>query len=260
MRLAASYNFFNGEEHFLDSIRSIRPYVEVISVVWQKISNAGEPISDEAREVLNEAARRGWVDTIHLYTPNLSFERADNERVKRRIGLDLARTAGASHFLNLDTDEIYRGDEFSEARRQIEAYGWQSTSVSSFLHVKRPIYRARDRTNCCFITQIGSETEIGVPDFPCDTVDDTRKMTADPDTHHHFPADVVAMYHMNLIRRDLSSKLRNSSSRNTAFLGEVERVVRDWMPGDPLYFPKKGLLDIKQVPNEFGTYDPGAPC
>lgn len=260
MRLGVSYNYYNGDEHFLASLRAMRPHADHISVVWQTVSNAGEPISEQARVALCTAARRGWVDTIEHFSPDLTAERAWNETEKRRLGLELARQANASHFLGLDTDELYRSEELQRAKEQIASNGWRSTSVSSFLHIQRPIYRARDKTNCCFIVEIMADTRIGVPEFPCDTVDATRKMTADADTHHHFSPDVVAMYHMNLIRRDLAAKLRNSSSRDAGFLDEVARTVADWRFGLPLVFPKKGELAIEMVPNEFGTFDPGAPA
>ncbi|PYE91894.1 hypothetical protein C8J35_1362 [Rhizobium sp. PP-F2F-G38] len=60
---------------------------------------------------------------------------------------------------------------------------------------------------------------MGVADFPHPFIDPTRTMTADPLTHHHFDVSTVSMYHMNLVRRDLAQKLRNSTTRDTVFLG-----------------------------------------
>lgn len=256
MKLAASYNYFNGEEHFIASLLSIRDCVDFVSVVWQEESNSGEIITETARAVLEDAISKSLIDNVQLYQPNLNIPRKQNERNKRRLGLDLARELGASHFLSLDTDEFYRPEEFEEAKRQIIQHGWKSTSVSSYMHVKRPIYRTLDTTNCCFITEIQKDTDIGVQDFPCERVDSTRRMTSCHSSHHHFSVDVVAMYHMNAVRRDLSQKLRNSSTTDLNFLSDVQTSIESWSPGSPFFFPKKGELMIDEVVNEFNTYDP----
>jgi hypothetical protein len=62
---------------------------------------------------------------------------------------------------------------------------------------------------------------------------------------------------MNLVRCDLSWKLRNSSTTDTVFLDEVTRCIENWKPGRPFSFPRKGELALIQVENEFHTYDPG---
>ena len=45
MNLGVSYNFFNGEEHLLASIKSIRDSVDFVCLVYQNISNKGNNIS-----------------------------------------------------------------------------------------------------------------------------------------------------------------------------------------------------------------------
>ena len=256
MRISASYNYPNGEEHFLASVRAVRSVIDHISVVWQEISNAGEPITANARQALQAAVDEGLVDETISYAPDLSVTRRQNETTKRRLGLEAARSAGATHFLSLDTDEFYRPAEVEKARRLIAQEGWESTSVSSFLHVRRPVWRSPDLTRCCFITRIQPGTQIGVRDFPSPYVDPTRRMTARAETHYHFPVEAVAMYHMNLVRRDLAQKLRNSSTTDPAFLDEVASAIAAWLPGTPLDFPRKGALHFDYVQNEFNTYDP----
>jgi hypothetical protein len=255
MRISASYNFFNGDEHLLPSLTMMRHCVDHISIVWQPVSNAGEPISHGAERALQAAQDAGLVDVVLRYEPDLTLERHQNELAKRVAGLEAARCAGATHFLSLDADEFYRPEEFNKARRLIEENRWTSTSVNTFLHVRRPIWRALDITCCCFITAITDSSEIGVSEFPHPHIDPTRKMTADPHNHHHFNPTVVAMYHMNLVRRDLEQKLRNSSTRDTEFLRQVQQCVQQWDPGSDFDFPNKGKLDVFEVSNEFNTYD-----
>lgn len=257
MKLSASYNYFNGEEHFLASLHTVRSKIDHISVVWQEISNAGEKLSERAHSVLEEARRQGLVEDIIRFKPNLKQKRRLNEKEKRRIGLETARRVGATHFLTLDTDEFYRPEDLSRAKILILENGWRSTSVESYCHVGRPIYRAKDSTCCCFITEIAPDTEIGVAEFPCENVDSTRRMTAQRETHHHFGVDTVAMYHMNYVRTDFAQKLRNSSTTDKRFLRQVERAVLDWTPSESVTIPQKGTLLVTEVGNEFDTYDPG---
>jgi hypothetical protein len=47
MKLAASYNFFNGEELLEKSITNLRTLVDHISVVYQQQSNLGNPITEK---------------------------------------------------------------------------------------------------------------------------------------------------------------------------------------------------------------------
>jgi hypothetical protein len=255
MKISASYNFFNGDEHLIPSLILMRKCVEHISIIWQPISNSGEKMSSYAEEALALAGTSHLADDIILYEPDLTLEHV-NERIKRRLGLNAARNVRASHFISVDADEFYRPEEFHAARCLIEENGWRSTSVNSFLHLKRPIYRSSDITCCCFVTAIDGSTDMGVADFPCPHVDPTRSMTADLHTHHHFDPSVVAMYHMNLVRRDLDQKLRNSTTRDTHFLSLVQDAVETWRPGQSFSFPNKGVLAIYEVPNEFHTYDP----
>lgn len=256
MIVSASYNFFNGEEHLIPSLKALRGCVEHISIVWQSVSNAGEMITVSALEALRLAQDMKLIDDVIYFKPDLNAERNLNELRKRTIGLELAKHKGATHFLSMDADEFYRESEFLSARAMIRTHGWTSTSVQSFLHVKRPIWRAADTTCCCFITELNGDTVIGDVDFPHPNIDPTRKMTSNPDNHHHFDVSTVAMYHMNLVRSDLSQKLRNTTTRDVLFLAEVNDVVSKWEGGPTFYFPKKGNLDIIRVKNEFSTFDP----
>lgn len=256
MRLAASYNFFNGEEHLLQSMRMLRGCVDHLSIVWQEVSNAGAAISDMGRRVVQDAVHKHLVDEVIPFVPDLDRSRKTNETIKRQIGLDAARRAGATHFLTLDADEFYRPPEVEAAKAAIQKSGWRSTSVESFLHIKRPIWRAYDVTCCCFITEIGPATQMGAAGFPCDHVDPSRRMTADPDSHHHFRPDTVAMYHMNLVRADIDSKFTNTSTLDKGFLAKVRAEWEKWQPGTPFHFPNKGTLHLEQVDNEFAAFDP----
>ena len=54
MILSATYNFFNGEEHLIASLKSIRSQVDYINIVYQTISNHGNKCTEYAKDVIFE--------------------------------------------------------------------------------------------------------------------------------------------------------------------------------------------------------------
>jgi len=257
MILSVSYNFFNGEEHLIPSLRAIRNSVEHISIVFQETSNKGARATLEAFETLHQAAEEGLAERIMIYRPDLSVPRSANELQKRAWGLTQAKEDGATHFFTIDADEFYREEELKLARQKIEEEGYNSTSVGSFLHIKRPIYRGDDVTNCAFITKLEKETQLGVRAYPSDRVDPTRKIGVPEPKHYHFKKEEIAMYHMNMVRKDITDKLNNSSTTDTNFLNQVYNAFQTWEDKSYFDFPRKGRIEIDEVDNEFKTYDPG---
>jgi len=272
MKLSVSYNFFNGEEHLISSINSVRDSVDFISIVYQSISNSGNTITPEAIETLNDIRNRKLADNIIEYVPDFSKARQRNELAKRKIGLDEALRRRCTHFFTMDADEFYRKNEIEFAKDYILKNRIWATSVSSFFHIKTPNWRAKDITCCSFITRINERTEIGSGNYYIDMVDPTRSLKT-PDSkfylqtkfrtffprkdHHHFADSDVAMYHMNFVRKDaMKSKLANTSTTDTAFLDEVRNRYQNWEPGNVFYFPNKGEFTFEKVDNEFNAWTP----
>lgn len=268
MILGASYNFFNGEEHLRASVRSIRNEVDHISVVYQKVSNRGNLISEEALDALSDLQHEGLIDSLCLYEPDLFKPAVENERIKRQIGIDVARSEGMTHFLSIDADEFYRDKELRAAKDFIEKNRILNTSVYSYMHILTPNWRARDCTNVSFITKLTKRTMIRKTYF-VGSVDPTRRIvTPGPlsiycsfppfwRNHYHFDDNVISMYHMNLVRKDgLRSKFNNSSTNNELFFRDLENLFCNWVPGDTFIFPGKGRLGVKFVENEFNTWTP----
>lgn len=257
MILSVSYNFYNGEEHLVKSIESIRNNVEHISIVYQEISNRGEKCSKQAEEVMSKIIENKLVDEVYFYNPDLSLQPQHNEIKKRIIGLEIAKKAKATHFFTMDSDEFYRNEEFKNARQKIIEEKITSSSVNSFLHVRRPIYRGKDNTKVAFITEIQNLIKLGSHNYPVAQVDPTRQIWIPKRNHYHFLESEISMYHMNLVRKDLRQKLNNSSTTNKNFLDLVYRSVNEWKEDDKFFeFPRKGKIKIEISDNEFNTYDP----
>ncbi len=69
MKLGISYNIFDGEELLENSIRSIRENVDYISVVYQEISNFGNPCNGNLVSLINKLKTEGLVDEVFKYKP-----------------------------------------------------------------------------------------------------------------------------------------------------------------------------------------------
>ena len=256
MRLGVAYNFFNAEEHLLASLRSVRNAVDFIVIVYQKVSNSGDIWTDEAYMALEAAMSLNLADMAIEYTPDASLSRQGNELKKRKLGLANCRAAKCSHFLSMDADEFYRHSELEESKAIILRDRLSRTTVSSFFHLKRPVYRSFDTTNVAFISKLDWLTRTGVSRYPAPMVDPTRTLGTFPGRHTHFGFETVAMYHMNFVRKNFASKLRNTSTTDQTFLNLVESRIDGWIYPNKFDFPNKGTFKMNFVENEFATFDP----
>lgn len=272
MKLSVSYNFFNGEEHLIPSILSVRNSVDFITIVYQNFSNAGNAISAEALDVLNDIRKNKLVEKIIEFKPDSSLARHRNELAKRSIGLQEALNAKCTHFFTMDADEFYRRKELDFAKDYIFRNRINASSVDSYFHIKTPNWRAKDTTRCAFITKINDRTQIGSGDYYIAMVDSTRSLKPVKSNsiisialgrffptivHIHFEDTDVAMYHMNFVRKDeMNSKLANTSTTDIAFLEKIRARYLEWQPGTIFSFPNKGDFKFDHVRNEFATWTP----
>ena len=100
MKLGVSYNIFDGEEPLENSIKSIRKNVDYISVVYQEISNFGNPCNENLIPLINELKNEGLVDEIFKYRPQPQRGGHFNEISKRNIGLFLSEGVKCTHHMS----------------------------------------------------------------------------------------------------------------------------------------------------------------
>ena len=254
MKLSAVYNFFDGGELLLESVRSIRPYVDHLSIVFQRVSNYGNPQSPRSIEALDTLSVEGLVDVFEHYEPDLSLGGSANEFHKRHRGLELAKAADCETFLFLDADEFYDGPSFVAARRAFETSNWRSSSVQFMNYYGGPTLRmARPVGVVPFICRV-TESHTFAAEHPY-LVDPTRSVRSSFSTHHLYPAADIVMHHMTGVRLDLEEKLRNSS------LNDDVEVIRYWRERyEALPQLRPGLnstvsgesYEIEEVPDVFG--------
>ena len=255
MKLSASINFFNGEELLKEVISNIRPLVDHLSIIYQEYSNWNEKLSDEVKQILNELISESLVDDVVCYQPNLELTPSLNEFNKREIGLKLAIERNATHFLLMDADEFYDREQFINAKQIIDNEDITYSCVHSYFYLRRPIYRSKliDTTNVCFIVKITPELIFKYnQDFPVEHVDPTRRLINESGKFRLFDTDNIVMHHMNFVRKNFNSKLKNTSSAlNLDFIKKARNALFKWRWNEPFFFPNKPMYEIIKVKDRF---------
>jgi hypothetical protein len=214
MKLGVAYNFFNGEELLYQSVSKIRETVDFIVVLFQKISNSGNEVSQEAFIEVLKLKKEKLIDEICFYNPDLKLDPHLNEMNKRQLGFKLCKERLCTHFLCMDADEFYLRDQFIYAKNKIESMHIDSGVCHIQDYSKDPEFKFKNIASYCvpFIYSVFNNRKYvlrgGFPHW----VDPTRIMNPVGSCLKFEPNEIL-MHHFPLTRRDITSKYENSSSK-----------------------------------------------
>lgn len=226
MKFAAIYNvWFDSIELLHYSIKSIKDHVDHIIIVWQNTSNFGENMNTYDSVLLTIAnlsqSKDFNNDKFHIVNiePDLSLPPYQlgpvNEKNKRNKGLEVAKLLNCTHFLFMDSDELYA--DFGKAKQQFIDSGAKGSVCKMWTYFKKPTLRFENHEGYFvpFIHELRPDTIAGVREYPF-YVDPTRRINE---------TNVVEieekMYHFSYVRKDIEMKLRNSSARDNIAKGTV---------------------------------------
>jgi len=235
MRLGIAYNAFDALELLEASIDTVRPLADFICVVYQEISNVGEPLSDRDRGFLDALRETGKVDLFYEYTPT-STNGHMNELTKRNIGKNLCKNIHCTHHMTMDVDELYITDQLRYAKEQMATGNWDASACQMQTYWKSPsfvldppedyyvpvIYNIDDR-----LFDLRNRWQI--------PTDPTRRLTSN--RIRVFERHEIQMHHLSYVRLDIGTKLRNSSASGN-FSKKIDRIVahfNQWEPGQQAY-------------------------
>lgn len=236
IKFGISYNVFDGEELLEDSILLIREFVQYISVVYQKKSNYGNDCADDLLDLLLDLKDDGLVDNIIEFVPPYFGQEYchSNELSKRNIGLELSRKNYCTHHMSMDTDEFYLKEEF---RNLIDFYK-KNPHTASYCELdnyyKTPEYLLNyiDNTKVSLFFPINERNviyKLGYSNVP-NVVDPTRRPYYDK--YYLFDSNFIKMHHMTMVRKDIRTKLINSSARinydKGNFIQEIIDYYNNW--------------------------------
>lgn len=214
MKLAAIYNIWDGAELLAGSLKCIREHVDIVIIIWQRVSNWGEEYDPlpEIMQALHDSAITTYV--MAEYRPD-TIGGAANEIAKRNLGLDMARQLNCTHFLHMDTDEYYT--DFGAAKAAYIANGEDGSVCPLYTYFKHPTWRCDkpDGYYVPFIHKLWPYTDAGGSNYGY-YVDPTRRINS---------GAIVKlsqfMHHFSWVRRDINRKIRNSSARHNISVGTL---------------------------------------
>lgn len=236
MKLAAIYNVWDGDEFLPGSILCLGTNVDLIVIVYQNVSNFGEPYRPLLPTDIGVSVIRCQ------YTPEVHGG-AHNEIAKRNLGLDIARAYNCTHFLHLDTDEYY--ENFATAKNLYIQSGADGSACKIFTYFKRPTLRfeTEDGYFVPFIHKLLPETQAGGEFYPI-YVDPTRRINC-----KNVELLNIHMHHFSWVRLDINRKTRNSSARRNIARGTMLESYNDSACGDGYYVKDydKKLITVEDL-------------
>lgn len=249
MKLAACWNVWSDFDLLRHSVDNLAPLVDGIIIIASTKSNYGEyfeiPEYWKSRVIIKEPA---LLHPLHAETG------------KRNFGLDLARQAGFTHYLNCDADELYDQIDFKrEKDRFIANPNLAGLVCASRVYVKSPTLTiGLDTTLVPFIHKITPSLKHEFnKSYPFAW--EGRNIRIDPTRSFNINSGVewspIVMEHYSHVRSDYARKIRNSTAKaNLERMDLVNKLVHlkegdifDLYPGKPLV----------RVPNRFAIPEYG---
>jgi len=236
MKLAAIYNVWADWDILKYSVDNISPLVDGIIIVASEKSSYGEYC-----EIPNY-----WKDIVLIREPMFQMPMY-SETDKRNYGLSLARKAGYTHFISMDSDEMYDRLEFYKWKDYLDHNPEINGLVcASQVYVKSPsLTIGLDTTRVPFIHKITPtlkhEFNRSYPfawEGNAIRIDPTRSLNINSGVEW---SDIV-MDHYSYVRSDIHRKIRNSTAKaniertNIAknFFHLKEGDICELYPGKPL--------------------------
>lgn len=261
MKLAALYNVFDSEEHLEFSINQIRSHVEVVIALVQDVSNTGNYYRGGVREV-GRLAEEGLIDKVVMHNPNpaVTNDPQQRELIKRNRGLEAARESGCTHFISIDCDEFYYGNQFENHKNYIESNGIEATACYMHTYWASPTLKLQrlDNYYVPFICKLKDDTQLIHP-LQGDVFGVHCDPTRIPNLHckELFNPLEIAMHHMSWVRRSMASfnrKIDNSTSPHIREVSMRRSILSNLINARPgLYLPNYEQ-ELIECPNDFNIH------
>lgn len=259
MKIGVSYNLYDGEELLEGSIKCIRNEVDYISVVYQTVSNFGNPCDENLVPLLEKLKDEGLIDELFEYNPKINKGGHYNEITKRNIGVSLSLGQNCTHHMSMDSDEYYLLEQFKYMKKVVDEGNYNSSACQLQTYYKEPIYRLDPPEDyyVSLLFKINQNSEYSMSNRLPVLVDPTRCMA--PGNCKIFTREELEMHHFSYIRKNVRRKLQNSSAV-VNFNDRLDKLVEyhtNWV------YPKQALMagapdkfyNIIKVDKQFETWD-----
>lgn len=284
MKLGVAYNLFDSEELLEYSILSLKKCVDFICVVYQTVSNYGEPAHPNLEKMLEDLQKRALIDVLFKYEPtkfNMEerkiLSHADvikigykletvcdqyyNEMVKREIGRLICIKNNCDYFMSCDADEFYDYDQLIAIKKVMYITPNITSSACLMEHYfKYPTCKMMPENDEQYVPVI-CKLDINCPfrlmaPYPV-TVDPTRRILYDSNNVFITKRPILTMYHFSLVRKDMRIKLYNASNRGShTNVDKFHSFFTRWKIGEPLkqFTYTRDFTKIEMVENKFNIH------
>lgn len=232
MKLAAIYCVWDDWDLLNESYKNIVELVDSVIIVYSLTSNFGEN-SERPTLIYNSSFTR-----FLQLEPDPSKSPRENETAKRNFGLQKARELGFTHFIMMDSDEMYLPSEFLKAKEHILKHDYAGSVCRTKVYFREPTLTVPDSTLVPFIHKITSSLKFGFnPKYPYAFEGVKREIRIDPTRQMNIENGVtfldLTMHHMSWIRSDIQKKIRNSTARMNI---EKSTILKDYVQAKEGYY------------------------
>jgi hypothetical protein len=228
-RLALTVNAFDASELLESLVSEIRDQVNWVIAFYQKKSYWQNPMDPKDFEELQRLKSIGLINELIEFKPDYNKPAREQETDKRNMGIQMMRSQGYSHILNIDCDEFYDKDQFRIAKEMINKNGWPITYWSYVNYYKDfehyLVYPFRP-----FVPGIHSTYFTYTFNGPAPGPTDPTRRIFNPMNlgTYLFPDEVIRMGHCAWVRKDIRKKLENWSAKDFFPKEHINKCVERW--------------------------------
>lgn len=256
MKLVAIYTVFNGIEHLELSMKQVLPYVDMVLISYQTISNRGEH-RPELKEQLIAISKKHKNVFLLPYSPNMAINTKENERRKLNQAIQYCIGGGFTHFVLLATDHYYMPDEFIKAKVKAEKY--DVTLTKMYTYYKKATWQLTPIEDYCmpFICKLHPHTEVSKEEYKGYRTDPSVRINT-RDSIYCFEQHEIMLHHYSMVRIDVMDKFKNAAAGIRWTEEQRQEYQNEYLNYNPFENPGIkyfGGRKIKIIPDHFGVQE-----
>lgn len=209
MKIAAIFTLFNGAELLQGAIDQIFPFVDLVLIADQSISNKGEirtePIHFKTEFVVSNKSH------ALRYKPDLSVNTKENERRKLNQSIQWLKLNGFTHFILLAVDHYYKSEEIQYAIQEGKDY--DVTLTKMYTYFKHPTWQLDppEEYYMPFICKIHPDTQVITREYDGFKTDPSVRINTRK-TIREFSREEISLHHFSMVRNNVSNKFKNAAA------------------------------------------------
>lgn len=220
MKLGAIINIFDGAEFLETSVTNLRESCQNITVVTQTLDNWRETEHHDGHLEALRLQKLGLIDDVIHYNP-APVAAATNEINKRRVGFRHIVAKKCTHYIHLDSDEIYEKQAFKRGVDYVRNNRIDYSIVCGKNYLRKPdltigfLNEPLD-TRIAFICRANPNLGFGGYNKRPPVLDPTRTPNIPPVRFKQVPIEVCFCHHYYMVRKDIQLKMNVSTFKGVA--------------------------------------------